>query len=431
MDESIEVIRSMGFMHVSRDEIHKALQDNNGSLDAAIDVILALSQTSKCPDDDTARNIASAVQFDVYSGGVRGSAGSHESTEGVGFSGGDLHLNHDGEVGQLVRGGGVGHVSRESDVIFSHLAETLPPGGGEGSCDAGREEKDEKDEEDEEEMAKMLNLLLANDAGQSGGLCTVRSAGNEFEGAHAHTHTHTQHVSLGWEGGSGAQRHGAWEGGAMDAGKWGEREEKSHSLSPLAPPWEEAGADELLGAVNNCMKWDDDGFETVSKCKNSGGRRGGRRGGGHVGSGRVGGSVGGNGGDGEVVATTYQAKHTLYDEHTSIRMVVLVGIPGSGKSWIANLFRKEGWIVVSQDELGDRRKCEAAARQASPPTHKQTHTHTFTLNLTLMLSFTHTLTHTHTHSPSHSPLPSCSASPFVPLVLLFFRGRRVLCYSAL
>ena len=226
----------MGFMHVSRDEIHKALQDNNGSLDAAIDVILALSQTSKCPDDDTARTIASAVQFDVYSGGVRGSAGSHESTEGVDFPGGDLHLNHAGEL----RGGGVGHVSRESDVIFSHLAETLPPGGGD---DAGREEKDEKDEEAEEEMAKMLNLLLANDAGQSGGLCTVRSAGNEFEGARTHTHTNTEHVSLGWEGGSGAQRHGAWEGGAMDAGKCGEREEKSHSLSPLAPPWEEAGAD--------------------------------------------------------------------------------------------------------------------------------------------------------------------------------------------
>jgi hypothetical protein len=370
MDESIEIIRCMGFMHVSRDEIHKALQDNNGSLDAAIDVILALSQTSKCPDDDTARTIASAVQFDVYSGGVRGSAGSHESTEGVDFPGGDLHLNHAGEL----RGGGVGHVSRESDVIFSHLAETLPPGGGD---DAGREEKDEKDKEAEEEMAKMLNLLLANDAGQSRVLCTIRSAGNEFEGAHTHTHTSTEHVSLGWEGGSGAQRHGAWEGGAMDAGKCGEREEKSHSLSPLAPPWEEAGAHELLGAVNNCMKWDDDGFETVSKCKNSGGRRGGRRGGGHV-------------------ATTYQAKHTMYGEHTSIRMVVLVGIPGSGKSWIANLFRKEGWIVVSQDELGDRRKCEAAARQASHPTHKQTHTHTFTFNIILMLSFTYTLTQTHT-----------------------------------
>ena len=398
MDESIEMIRSMGFMHVSRDEIHKALQDNNGSLDAAIDVILALSQTSKYPNNDTARTIASAVQFDVYSGGVRGSAGSHESPEGIGFPGGDLHLNHDGELGQLVGGGCDGHVSRESDVIFPHHAETLPPGGRGGSWDAGREKKDEKDEEDEEEMAKMLSLLLANDAGQSGVLCTVRSAGNEFEGAHTYTHTNTEHVSLGWEGGSGAQRHVSCEGGAMDAGKWGEREEKSHYLSPLAPPWEEAGADELLGAVNNCIKRDDDGFETVSKCKNSGGRRGGRRGGGHVGSGPVGGRVGRNGGGDEVVAATYQAKHTLYGEHSNIRMVVLVGIPGSGKSWIANLFRKEGWIVVSQDELGDRRKCEAAARQASPPTHKHTHTHTFTLNLTLMLSFTHTLTHTHTHT---------------------------------
>ena len=42
------------------------------------------------------------------------------------------------------------------------------------------------------------------------------------------------------------------------------------------------------------------------------------------------------------------------------------GIPGSGKSFVANVFRKEGWVVVSEDELGDRRKCEAAARQATP-----------------------------------------------------------------
>jgi hypothetical protein len=50
----------------------------------------------------------------------------------------------------------------------------------------------------------------------------------------------------------------------------------------------------------------------------------------------------------------------------TIRMIVLVGIPGSGKSFVANMFKKEGWIVVCQDELGDRRKCEQAARKATP-----------------------------------------------------------------
>jgi hypothetical protein len=55
-----------------------------------------------------------------------------------------------------------------------------------------------------------------------------------------------------------------------------------------------------------------------------------------------------------------------HDDDTigTIRMIVLVGIPGSGKSFVANIFKNEGWIVVCQDELGDRRKCEAAARQA-------------------------------------------------------------------
>ena len=53
-----------------------------------------------------------------------------------------------------------------------------------------------------------------------------------------------------------------------------------------------------------------------------------------------------------------------HDTIGTIRMIVLVGIPGSGKSFVANIFKKEGWIVVCQDELGDRCKCEAAARQA-------------------------------------------------------------------
>ena len=48
----------------------------------------------------------------------------------------------------------------------------------------------------------------------------------------------------------------------------------------------------------------------------------------------------------------------------AVRMVVLVGPPGSGKSFIAELFRKRGWEIVNQDTLGNRKKCEHAARLA-------------------------------------------------------------------
>lgn len=41
-------------------------------------------------------------------------------------------------------------------------------------------------------------------------------------------------------------------------------------------------------------------------------------------------------------------------------LLVLVGIPGSGKSTLSARLRDEGWAVVSQDVLGDRRSCEAA-----------------------------------------------------------------------
>ena len=45
----------------------------------------------------------------------------------------------------------------------------------------------------------------------------------------------------------------------------------------------------------------------------------------------------------------------------AVWMVVLVCIPGSGKSFVADLFHKRGWVIVNQDALGDRRKCEHAA----------------------------------------------------------------------
>jgi hypothetical protein len=61
------------------------------------------------------------------------------------------------------------------------------------------------------------------------------------------------------------------------------------------------------------------GFQTVSRSSNSGGRRGGRAGAGGRGMDGGGGSGGGGGGGGG-----------------GMRMVVLVGIPGSGKSFVAN-----------------------------------------------------------------------------------------------
>ena len=48
-----------------------------------------------------------------------------------------------------------------------------------------------------------------------------------------------------------------------------------------------------------------------------------------------------------------------------LRLVVLVGLPGCGKSWLAaRRFAPAGWDVVSQDQLGSRRRCEAAASAA-------------------------------------------------------------------
>jgi len=39
-------------------------------------------------------------------------------------------------------------------------------------------------------------------------------------------------------------------------------------------------------------------------------------------------------------------------------MIVLVGVPGSGKSTVSKLLESKGWIRVNQDDLGNRRACE-------------------------------------------------------------------------
>jgi predicted kinase len=47
-----------------------------------------------------------------------------------------------------------------------------------------------------------------------------------------------------------------------------------------------------------------------------------------------------------------------------VRLVVLVGLPGSGKSTFAEQFADAGWAVVCQDVLGNRKACEEAADAA-------------------------------------------------------------------
>jgi len=45
-----------------------------------------------------------------------------------------------------------------------------------------------------------------------------------------------------------------------------------------------------------------------------------------------------------------------------LTMVVLCGLPGSGKSLLAAALKRQGFATVCQDDLGSRQKCEARAR---------------------------------------------------------------------
>lgn len=46
------------------------------------------------------------------------------------------------------------------------------------------------------------------------------------------------------------------------------------------------------------------------------------------------------------------------------RVVVLVGLPASGKSTVAKIMESKGWVRVNQDELGNRKACKRAMQEA-------------------------------------------------------------------
>ena len=53
-----------------------------------------------------------------------------------------------------------------------------------------------------------------------------------------------------------------------------------------------------------------------------------------------------------------------YLKSKSGRVLLLVGLPGSGKSTIASKLREKGWWVVCQDHLGSKEACVREMRRA-------------------------------------------------------------------
>ena len=65
-----------------------------------------------------------------------------------------------------------------------------------------------------------------------------------------------------------------------------------------------------------------------------------------------------------LVLATLAGASALKPLTTPPRLIVLAGLPGSGKSSLAAALEKRGWAVVNQDSLGNRRKCERACARA-------------------------------------------------------------------
>ena len=248
--------------------MRQTLQDANGSLDRAIDVLLTLP-----PPEDAPTSSALAE-----------SAFANDGVPHVG----PLHEGWSGGGGHDAAGAGACGAGR--------------PRGGEGE----RTGRAATQEEEDEELATMLGMLLSNPTGPAAdsGLLPPQAF---YPSAHAQPAPESLPPTQPFAAGDPFASHGAW--GHLGGG---------------------VGLEEA------------DGFQTVRR-GNSGGRRGGRGGG--LGGGWGPGGSGGSAGAG-------------------VRVVVLVGMPGSGKSTLSQRFRDRGWLIVSQDELGDRRKCENAVHVA-------------------------------------------------------------------
>ena len=65
-----------------------------------------------------------------------------------------------------------------------------------------------------------------------------------------------------------------------------------------------------------------------------------------------------------VLATFFAGASALQPLTKPPRLVILAGLPGSGKSSLAAALERRGWAVVNQDSLGNRRKCERACARA-------------------------------------------------------------------
>jgi predicted phosphohydrolase/predicted kinase len=68
---------------------------------------------------------------------------------------------------------------------------------------------------------------------------------------------------------------------------------------------------------------------------------------------------------GDDVMNYYNKHHLNSDSNTNkSKMIILVGLPGSGKSTVATELEKHGFIRINQDDLGSRNACKKATVEA-------------------------------------------------------------------